>query len=109
MAESTKKGCSSQSTLYTNVGWALPVRSTFRYHKQQKDFLFKIFEEGEKSNKSSPEEAHMAIRSQFSSNDHWCIAKQIQNLFSRWSTQVRKSSLEELRKQVLNSGKIKLF
>ena len=46
-----------------HVEWALPVQSSFRFNEDQKIFLFKVFEAGEKTgNKSKPEEVNQLMQ-----------------------------------------------
>ena len=52
-------------------GWALPVRSNFRFSLEQKNILYKCFMDGEKTgNKMSPEEAEHIIREQLTPNGY---------------------------------------
>ena len=88
------------SNQLVSKGWALPVRSTFRFNVRQKTFLFQLFENGEKNGKKeSPEDAHMAMRKSFPTNEY-CTVKQIRSLFSRWSKQVRTTSLNKLQNKL---------
>lgn len=92
--------------LFAHQGWGLPVRSTFRFNAAQKTFLFKAFESGEKTGKKeSPEEVHLAMRKCFSP-DEYCTVKQIRALFSRWSQQVRSTSLVEVQEKLPTEGLI---
>ena len=62
-------------------GWALPIRSNFRFNARQKAFLFKLFENREKTGKKeSPEDIHMAMRKSFPTNEY-CTVTQIRSLF----------------------------
>ena len=59
-----------------HVEWALPVQSSFRFNEDQKIFLFKVFEAGEKTgNKSKPEENQL-MQNLFTPKDY-CFTKQI--------------------------------
>ena len=85
-------------------GWALPIRPTFRFNPKQKAFLFKAFENGEKTGKKeSPEDVHLSMRKSFPTNEY-CTVKQIRSLFSRWSRQLRTTSLDDLQEKV--TGKL---
>ena len=49
----------TEHSVFSTKGWALPVRTSFRFKKRQKNFLFKAFADGEHSGKkASPEEEH---------------------------------------------------
>jgi len=85
---------------FSNEGWALPVRSTFRYTKAQKKILYDIFINGEKTNKKmSAEQAELVIRQQLKP-DEYVTAKQIKSLFSRWSQQYKAGKLKDPQNQV---------
>ena len=69
--------------LFLQQGWGLPIRLTFRFNAAQKSFLFKAFENGERTGKiESPEEVHLDMRKNFSSEEYYTV-KQIRSLFSR--------------------------
>ena len=69
--------------LFKDEGWALPVRSTFRYTNQQKSLLRRYFMEGEISGKKmSPEQVHMKMRKDLTP-DQYVTSNQIRYLFSR--------------------------
>ena len=64
---------------FLKKGWALPIRSNFRYNQKQKLFLFKAFALGEETGKkTSPED--MQMRNSFQSNEY-CTVKQIRSLY----------------------------
>ncbi|XP_065678285.1 uncharacterized protein LOC136093230 [Hydra vulgaris] len=76
-------------------GWALPVRSSFRFSNQQKELLYKYFIRGEESgNKMSPEQVHMQLRRELPP-DQYVTSQQIRSLFSRFSNLKRKGKLVE--------------
>ncbi|XP_065670094.1 uncharacterized protein LOC136088903 isoform X2 [Hydra vulgaris] len=76
-------------------GWALPVRSSFRFSNQQKELLHKYFIRGEESgNKMSPEQVHMQLRRELPP-DQYVTSQQIRSLFSRFSNLKRKGKLVE--------------
>nr|XP_047145817.1 uncharacterized protein LOC124818777 [Hydra vulgaris] len=76
-------------------GWALPVRSSFRFSNQQKELLYKYFIRGEESgNKISPEQVHMQLRRELPP-DQYVTSQQIRSLFSRFSNLKRKGALVE--------------
>ena len=41
----------TECSIFSIKGWALPVRTSFRFKKRQKNFLFKAFADGEHSGK----------------------------------------------------------
>ena len=74
-------------------GWALPVRSNFRFSLEQKNMLYKCFMDGEKTgNKVSPEEAEHITWEQLTPND--CYLQQIRSLFSRWCKKLLEGTLQ---------------
>ena len=76
-------------------GWALPTRSTFRYSMRQKDILYKLFMEGEVSEKKfSPEQVHLLIRKELQVSEY-VTTQQIRSLFSRWSRLKKDNRLNE--------------
>nr|XP_047142873.1 uncharacterized protein LOC124817114 [Hydra vulgaris] len=76
-------------------GWALPVRSSFRFSNQQKELLYKYFIRGEESgNKMSLEQVHMQLRRELPP-DQYVTSQQIRSLFSRFSNLKRKGKLVE--------------
>ena len=95
-------------SLFLQQGWGLPIRSTFQFNAAQKSFLFKAFENGERTGKKeSPEEVHLAMRKYFSSEEY-CTIKQIRSLFSRWSQQVRSTSLAALQEKLPTEGNLSI-
>ena len=73
---------------FSNQGWALPKRITFRFNQIQKNFLFNLFVDGERTGKKhSPDEVHIAMRQKLSI-DLYCSITQIRSLFSRWSLEL---------------------
>ena len=75
----------TEHNIFSTKGWALPVRTSFRFNKRQNNFLFKAFADGEHSGKkASPEEVHQNMRNFFDPVDY-CSVCQIKSLFSRWS------------------------
>ena len=84
--------------MFMKKGWALPVRSKFRFSFQQKDILYTCFMNGEKTgNKVSPEEAASIIREKLSPKDYVTV-QQIRSLFSRWCKQFREGTLQAPKK-----------
>ena len=74
-------------------GWAIPFRSNFRFTFEQKDILYKLFMDGEKSkDKISPDGAVKVIRNQLPVI-LYLTQQQIRGLFSRWSKQLRQNTL----------------
>jgi hypothetical protein len=74
-------------------GWALPVRSNFRFSQYQKKILYKLFLTGEETGrKVSPEDAEMEIRKQLDVSQY-VTSQQIKSLFSRWSKKLRNGTL----------------
>ena len=50
--------------VFQNPGWAMPVRSTFRYNARQKQLLHKCFKEGEETGKKmSPQQVEQTLHS----------------------------------------------
>ena len=75
----------TEHSVFSTKGWALPVRTSFRFKKRQKNFLFKAFADGEHSGeKASPEEVNQSMRKFFDPVDYYSV-RQIKSLFSRWS------------------------
>ena len=75
------------------MGWALPIRSYFRFTSRQKALLYDIFIEGEESGKkSSAEEASLRIRKSLPVEEY-VLPQQIKSLFSRWSKLYRENKL----------------
>lgn len=90
---------------FSDQGWALPKRSNFRFNQVQKNFLFQLFSDGEITGKKhSPEEVHLSMRGALST-DQYCSVKQIRSLYSRWSREVKSTSLEKLKDKVFKSKK----
>ena len=86
----------TEHSIFSTKGWALPVRTSFRFKKIQNNFLFKAFADGEHSaKKASPEEVHQNMRNFFHPVD-CCSVRQIKSLFSRWSQDLRLSTLPDL-------------
>ena len=75
----------TEHSIFSTKGWALPVRTSFRFKKRQKNFLFKAFADGEHSGeKASPEEVNQSMRKFFDPVDYYSV-RQIKSLFSCWS------------------------
>ena len=75
-------------------GWALPKRQTFSYSEIQRNLLFSVFVEGEKTGKKkSPGETERFLRTQLTPSEYVTSA-QIRSLFSRWSSQLKKGTLK---------------
>ena len=69
--------------VFESQGWALPIRSKFRFSKQQKSLLYGYFIDGEESGKKmSPEQVHLLLRKDLSP-DQYVTSQQIRSLFSR--------------------------
>lgn len=76
-------------------GWALPVRSNFRFTPLQKQLLYEIFIKGEKDGKkSTAEQSSLLIRKKLRP-DEYVTPKQIKSLFSRWSRLYREGRLKD--------------
>ena len=70
---------------FNKEGWALPLRSNFRFTAVQKKLLYEIFIRGEKGGKkSTAEQSSLLIRHKLKP-DEYVTPKQIESLFSRWS------------------------
>ena len=82
-------------SLFQEVGWALPIRSTFRFSYAQSCVLYKYFMEGEQTGKKmSPDQVEKLLHKDF---DHhqYVTSQQIKSLFSRWARQYKAGSLKE--------------
>ena len=80
----------------STVGWALPIRSNFRFSLTQKKILYKLFMNGEQTGqKMSAEEAELEVRKQLTVSDY-VTSQQIKSLFSRWSKQYRNGTIEHI-------------
>ena len=70
---------------FKEQGWALPVRSSFRFSDKQKQLLYGYFIHGEEAGKKmSPEQVHLLLRKKLST-DEYVTSQQIRSLFSRWT------------------------
>ena len=75
-------------------GWAIPVRSNFRFSHTQKVILYNLFMDGEKTgNKVSSEDAASIIRQRLTTEEY-VKPQQIKSLFSRFAKQLRENSLK---------------
>ena len=87
---------------FNSIGWALPVRSNFRFSSKQKKILFKYFIDGEESGKKfSPEQVHLLLRKDLPI-DEYVTSQQIRSLFSRWSKQRRQNTLKNPNDEVIS-------
>ena len=87
LSASTVGGLTERNIRATK-GWALPVRTSFRFKKRKNNFLFKAFADGKQSGKkTSPEEVHQNMRNFFDVVDY-CSVFQMKFLLSHWSTDV---------------------
>ena len=94
----------TECSIFSIKGWALPVRTSFRFKKRQKNFLFKAFADGEHSaKKANPEEVHQNMRNFFDLMDY-CSVRQIKSLFLRWSRDLRSSTLPDLAEKITFKG-----
>ena len=94
----------TEHSIFSTKGWALPVRTSFRLKKRQKNFLFKAFADGEHSGKkASPEEVHQSMRN-FFDPVNYCSARQIKSLFSGWSRDLRSSTLPDIAEKITSKG-----
>ena len=77
------------------TGWALPIRSNFRFSYKQKNLLYNCFMEGEMSGKRiSPEQAEEIIR-QSLTPDEYVTTTQIKSMFLRWTKDYREGKLKK--------------
>ena len=82
---------------FSNQRWILPKRITFLFNKIQKNFLFNLFADGERTGKKhSPEEVRIAMRQKLSTSQYRSI-KQIRSLFSRWSSKLKSTTSWEIK------------
>ena len=80
---------------FENEGWALPIRSTFRFNIKQKKILYRYFMEGETTGKKfSPEQVHVLMRRELLVTEY-VTSQQIRSLFSRWSRLKSQNKLQE--------------
>ena len=80
-------------SLFNKTGWAIPIRSNFRFSFAQKDILYKLFMDGETSgNKVLPADAAKVIRQNLAVSEY-LKPQQIKSLFSRWAKQLRENTL----------------
>ena len=94
----------TECNIFSVKGWALPVRTSFRFKKRQKNFLFKAFADGEHSGKkASPEEVHQNTRNFFDPVDY-CSVCQIKSLFSHWTGDLQLSTLPDLAEKITSKG-----
>ena len=86
---------SSAMSIFKETGWALPVRSHFRYTYKLKKVLYDIFTEGEtKGKKMSPEQVEKILRQKLQVSEY-VTSKQIRSLFWRWSIMCRQGKRKE--------------
>ena len=79
---------------FHQVGWALPVRSTFRYSLKQKKVLCEYFIKGEANGKKmTGSQVAKLTRSSFTTSEY-LTENQIKSLFSRWSKLKREGKLK---------------
>ena len=77
------------------LGWALPIRSKFRFTYIQKKLLYGYFIEGEKTGKKmSPEQVEKLLRKALNP-DQYVTVQQIKSLYSRWAKFLKDGQLEE--------------
>ena len=92
--ESVSASSNKYMKMLQTEGWALPVRSNFRFSLEQKNILYKCFTDGEKTgNKVSPEEMEHITQEQLTPNDY-VTSQQIQSLFSRWCKKLQEGTLQ---------------
>ena len=86
---------SSAMSIFKETGWALSVRSNFRYTCKHKKVLYNIFIEGEiKGKKMSPEQVEKILRQKLQVSEY-VTSKQITSLFSKWHSIHRQGKLKE--------------
>ena len=82
-------------TTFKQRGWALPIRSNFKYSAKQKSLLYKYFIAGKKSGeKISPEQVQLLFRKVVQKTEEYVTSQQIRSLFSRWSSLQRQGQLK---------------
>ena len=75
----------------------------------QKNFLFKAFADGEHSGKkTSPEEVHQNMSNFLDPEDYFSVC-QIKFMFSRWSRDLRSSTLRDLAEKITSKGNFCLW
>ena len=81
------------------LGWALPVRSKFRFTYIQKKLLYGYFIEGEKTGKKmSLEQVEKLLRKALNP-DQYVTVQQIKSLYSRWAKLLKYGLLEAAKKK----------
>ena len=94
----------TEHSIFSTKGWALPVRTSFRFKKRQNNVLFKAFVDDEHSGKkASPEEVHQNRRNFLDPVDY-CSVCRIKSLFSRWSQDLRSSTNPGLAEKIIFKG-----
>ena len=94
----------TEHSVFSTEGWVLTVRTSFRFKKRQKNFLFKSFADGEHSGKKvSPEEVRQSMRN-FFDPVQYCSVLQIKSLSSCWSQDLRSSTLPDLAEKITSKG-----
>ena len=79
----------STSGMPLNMGWAIPKRNCRRLTNDQKNFLNKLFDDGEKNGcKETPESTLIKMRQQFTPKDYLPIST-IKSYFSRRAKNIR--------------------
>jgi hypothetical protein len=87
--ESFQTEKSRKCEVMLEMGWAIPKRSNRRLNDEQKSFLNRIFDEGEKKGcKETPETASAKIKETFTPKDYLPVST-IKSYFSRRAKKVR--------------------
>ena len=85
----------STMSIFKETGWALPVRSHFRYTYKLKKVLYDMSIEGEtKGKKMSPEQVEKILRQKLQVSEY-VTSKQIRSLFWRWFIMCRQGKHRE--------------
>ena len=80
--------------IFQHVGWALPIRSTFRYSLKQKIVLYEYFMKGEENGKKMSADLVAKLLRNKLRTFEYLKERQIKSLFSRWSKLFREGKLK---------------
>ena len=80
--------------IFQHVGWALPIRSTFRYSLKQKIVLYEYFMKGEENGKKMSADQVAKLSRNKLGTFKYLKERQIKSLFSRWSKLFREGKLK---------------
>ena len=91
-------------SFFKEMGWALPVRSNFRYSYAQSSLLYRYFIEGEETGKKmSADQVEKLLRKDLRP-DQYVTKQQIKSLYSRWAKKYKEGSLKEPQEKLQTSA-----